>query len=141
MRCCFSRRERKVVVLPREIDFLAGLGSESGKGDDGAGGSGLKRPKNRASGAAENLETHFPGAGLDGRSRRGRGNGHAAGQIAGGDEAAGRFDARGEHSPCHCLKDLGDGYRTPGSVLRWRRPSARMRSTLPLESLTPMMFG
>ena len=51
--------------------------------------TGLKGLKNGAPRAAKNLKADFPAAGLERRGRRGRGDGCAAGKIAGRDEGAG----------------------------------------------------
>jgi len=61
--------EFEVVILPGEIDFLAGLWGEGRKSENASGGSSLKRVEQFGCRSDEDLEADFPGPRLDRRGR------------------------------------------------------------------------
>ena len=134
------RGEREIVILPREVDFLAGLGSEGGEGEDGAAGSGMERLEELGGRSAEDLKADFPAAGLDGHGGGGWAAAAPPPAVSGRDEGAATDCGGGEHTGGDRFKDLRDGHRAAWCVFG-SGDRGRMRSTLPLESLMPMMLG
>ena len=134
------RGELQVVIFPGEIDLLAGLRGEGGEGEDAAAGAGLEATEQRGPGAGEDLEADFLGAGFDGDGGRRGGQRLCLRQVAGGDERA-RASGLGANMRPVTASKMGVTVTVRRRRSAWRRRWRVMRSTLPLESLMPMMLG
>ena len=79
----FVGRERRIALLHRKVNLMAGLRRAGCEGEDTADGSELQRFEKHTARAAEDLEADFPGASFRRSLRRSGGDGCTSGEIAG----------------------------------------------------------